>query len=181
MKQIVAISGSLRKESFNSALLKAAVQMSQSICRIDVVSIADIPLFNEDVQLQSGIPKTVSDIKDKLTAADALLLVSPEYNHSIPGPLKNAIDWMSRPNSDVAKVFANKAVGLIGTTPGVSGTRFAQTAWLPVFRVLGMRAYFGKTFFLSDAKKAFDPQLQLIDPLSQKLLAEYMSEFVKFI
>lgn len=83
-------------------------------------------------------------LKDRIAAADGLLLVTPEYNNSIPGVFKNAIDWLSRPASDIGRVFDGKPVGLIGATPGGMGTPFSQTAWLPVLRTLGTRPFFGK-------------------------------------
>src|ERR1700733_985115 len=99
MAKIIGISGSLRRASFNAALLRAAVELAPSGSTIEIASIRDIPLYDADVEAQ-GIPSAVVALKEKVVAADALLLVTPEYNNSIPGVFKNAIDWLSRPSTD---------------------------------------------------------------------------------
>ena len=136
---IVGISGSLRRGSFNSMLLRAAVELAPADAKIEVGSIREIPLYDGDVEAEQGIPKPVQALKDQIIAADGLLLVTPEYNNSIPGVFKNAIDWLSRPPADIARVFANRPVALMGATPGGGGTMLAQTAWLQVLRTLGTR------------------------------------------
>src|SRR5437868_5870404 len=119
--KILGISGSLRKGSFNTMLLNAAVKLAPAGTTIEVASIRDIPLYDGDVE-SAGFPPAVQTLKDKVIAADALLIVTPEYNNSIPGVAKNAIDWLSRPPADVPRVFSGKPVGLIGATPGQGGT-----------------------------------------------------------
>ena len=101
MTAIVGISGSTRRGSFNSALLRAAAAAMPEGAELRIESIADIPLYNGDVEAQQGIPAPVARLKDAIAAADGLLLVTPEYNNSIPGVAKNAIDWLSRPPADV--------------------------------------------------------------------------------
>src|SRR6202035_1964301 len=112
MAKILGISGSLRRASFNAALLRAAVELAPAGSSITVASIRDIPLYDADVEAQ-GIPASVVELKEKVVAADALLLVTPEYNNSIPGVFKNVIDWLSRPPADVPRVFVNRPVTLI--------------------------------------------------------------------
>jgi chromate reductase len=181
MSRILGISGSLRKGSFNSALLRAAAEVAPQETQIEIASIAGIPLYNGDDEAEHGTPDVVTTLKDQIIAADGLLLVTPEYNNSMPGVFKNAIDWATRPPKDTARVFANKPVGLIGATPGMGGTRFAQTAWLPVFRTLGMRAWFGKQLYLGGAGQVFDAEGKLVDEKIKRLLTEYMAGFAAFV
>ena len=181
MTTIIGISGSLRKASYNAALLRTAVKLAPAELKIDVESIRDIPLYDGDVEAETGIPPAVAALKDRVGAADGLLLVTPEYNGSIPGVFKNAIDWLSRPASDIPRVFGMKAVGLIGATPGPAGTRLSQAAWLPVLRQLGTQPWFGKTLFLANAGQAFDAGGALTDPKLQQLLRDYLAGFAKFV
>lgn len=178
--KIIGISGSLRKGSYNSALLRAAAAAAPAGTEVEIASIAEIPLYNGDLEASQGIPASVEALKGKVIAADALLIVSPEYNNSMPGVLKNAIDWMTRPPKDTAKVFANKPVAIIGATPGMGGTRFAQVAWLPVLRTLGTRAWFGKLLYVAGAGQAFDAEGNLVDEKIKKILSELMAGFVDF-
>jgi NAD(P)H-dependent FMN reductase len=181
MAKIVGISGSLRKGSYNSALLRAAAEGAPDGCSVDIASINGIPLYDGDEEDVSGIPAVVAGLKDKIASADGLLLVTPEYNGSIPGVLKNAIDWLTRPPEDISRVFANRPVGIMGATPGQVGTRFSQTAWLPVFRALGMRAWFGKQLYVSGAAGLFDGSGKLTDERTRSRLEAYMSGFTEFV
>ena len=140
---ILGIAGSLRHSSFNDALLRAAAAAAPAGCTVDIASIRGIPLYDGDVEDATGVPEVVETLKERVAAADGLLLVTPEYNNSIPGVLKNAIDWLSRPASDVPRVFGNRPIALMGATPGRGGTILAQAAWLPVLRTLGTRPWFG--------------------------------------
>ena len=110
-----------------------------------------------------------------------LLLVTPEYNNSIPGPFKNAIDWLSRPASDIARVFGGKPVALMGASPGRFGTLSAQTAWLPVFRVLGLRPWFATPLYISSVHKAMDEQHRLADPDTRERLRKFLAGFAAFV
>lgn len=178
---VIGIAGSLRKSSYNAALLRAAIQQAPSDLSIETASIADIPLYDGDVEQESGIPAPVAALKDSIAAADGLLLVTPEYNNSIPGVFKNAIDWLSRPPKDIARVLGDKPVALMGATPGGGGTRLAQLAWLPVLRTLGMRPWFGQPLYVASASKAFDAAGELIDAQLRERLADYLRGFAAFI
>lgn len=181
MTTILGISGSLRKASYNTALLHAAVELAPEGVRLEAAGIHGIPLYDGDVEATQGIPEAVVELKDRVAAADGLLLVTPEYNNSIPGPFKNAIDWMSRPATDSARVFGGKPVALIGASPGRFGTISAQTAWLPVFRVLGMKPWLGMTFYLSAAHKTLDDGHRLADPETRERLRKFLAGFAAFI
>ena len=180
MTTILGMAGSLRRDSLNAALLRAAAELAPADCTVEIASIKGIPLYDGDVESASGIPSSVADLKERIAAADGLLLVTPEYNNSIPGVCKNAIDWLSRPSSDIPRIFGNRPVGLIGATPGVGGTRLAQSAWLPVFRTLGMRPWFGRQLYVAGAGKIFDDFGALVDDRVRGLLQSYMTGFAQF-
>lgn len=181
MAKIVGIAGSLRKASFNAALLRAAQTLAPKGTEVEIASIASIPLYNGDLESELGIPEAVTALKEQIAGADGLLIVTPEYNSSIPGVLKNAIDWLSRPAKDIARVFGDKPVAIMGATPGMAGTRLAQMAWLPVLRALGTRAWFGKQLYVSSAGQAFDAEGTLTDEKVKKLLTELMVSFAVFV
>ncbi|MBI3562750.1 MAG: NAD(P)H-dependent oxidoreductase [Gammaproteobacteria bacterium] len=181
MATILGIAGSLRQASYNAALLRTAAELAPSGHTIEIASIKDIPLYDGDLEAEQGIPVLVAALKDRIAAANGLLLVTPEYNNSIPGVFKNAIDWLSRPASDIGRVFGNKPVGLIGVTPGGMGTTLSQTAWLPVLRTLGTRPFFSKSLYVSSAGKIFDAQGRLTDNEVRTRLRTYIEQFTAFV
>jgi NAD(P)H-dependent FMN reductase len=180
MTTVVGIAGSLREKSYNRALLRAAQALAPDGCTLEIQSFAGFPVYDGDLEASQGVPGVVESVKARIAAADGLLLVSPEYNNSLPGAFKNAIDWLSRPPKDQARVFARLPVALIGASPGRGGTRFAQTAWLPVFRTLGLRPWFDKVLYMGDAAKSFDAELRLVDDKIESLLRDYVHGFFAF-
>jgi NAD(P)H-dependent FMN reductase len=181
MATIIGIAGSLRRASFNAALLRAAAGLAPEGTRIDIASIREIPLYDYDVESEQGIPRVVADLKDRIAAADGVLLATPEYNNSIPGVLKNAIDWLSRPVKDIPRIFGGKPVALMGATPGRGGTALAQAAWLPVLRTLGTRPWFGRRMQIAEAAKVFDPSGELVDARVREELTAFMLELAQFL
>lgn len=181
MPHIVGIAGSLRPGSYNASLLRAAAECAPPGVEVEIASIRGIPLYDGDAEQREGIPDSVRQLKEHIAAADGLLLVSPEYNNSIPGVFKNAIDWLSRPASDIPRVFGDRAVAIIGATPGPGGTILAQAAWLPVLRTLGMRLWTGSRLYVSAAGKAFDPEGLLLDEQVRERLKGFMAGFGAFI
>jgi NAD(P)H-dependent FMN reductase len=181
MARIVGIAGSLRKASFNAALLRAAAELAPAGTEVEIATIAGIPLYNGDLESERGIPAPVAALKDKIAAAGGLLLATPEYNNSMPGVLKNAIDWLTRPAKDIPRVFGDKPVAIMGATPGRGGTRLAQNAWLPVLRTLGTRAWFGKQLYIAGAAQVFDAEGRLVDETVKKLLSDFMAGFAAFV
>jgi NAD(P)H-dependent FMN reductase len=180
MIEIAGIAGSLRQGSYNRALLRAAAELMPEGAVMNVLSIDDVPLYHGDVEAK-GIPAAVVTLKDALASAAGLVLATPEYNNGIPGVLKNAIDWMSRPAADIPRVFGGKAVALLGATPGGWGTVFAQTAWLPVLRTLRMRLWTAQgPFYVSGAAKVFDPSGP-VDAELRERLRKYMAAFVDHV
>jgi NAD(P)H-dependent FMN reductase len=180
VSHIVGISGSLRRHSYNSGLLRAAAEMLPDGTTLEIGSIADIPLYNGDVEAE-GMPAAVLALKEQVAAADGLLLVTPEYNNGIPGVFKNAIDWLSRPSSDIPRVFGGKPVALIGASLGNFGTILSQSAWLPVLRTLGAEHWAGGRLMVPHAAKAFDADSDLIEEAMRERLRAYLAGFVAHI
>lgn len=181
MTTIIGIAGSLRKGSYNAALLRAAAELAPTGTTFEIGAIKDIPLYDGDLEIAQGIPKSVVALKDRIAAAAGLLLATPKYNNSIPGVFKNAIDWLSRPSADIARVFGGKPVGIVGATPGGMGTVLSQAAWLPVLRMLGTRPFFGKSLYVSGAAKGFDVDGNLIDAAVREKLRGYLGDFAAFV
>ncbi|PTQ13180.1 NADPH-dependent FMN reductase [Sphingomonas oleivorans] len=178
MTLLIGISGSLRRHSFNAGLLRAAQASAPAGTRLEIAPIADIPLYNADVEEAEGIPPSVTALKEAIAAADGLLLATPEYNNGIPGVFKNAIDWASRPPADIARIFAAKPVAMIGASPGSFGTILAQNAWLPVLRTLGAQLWTGGRLMVPHAAKAFDAEGNLIDETVRTRLGKFIADFV---
>jgi NAD(P)H-dependent FMN reductase len=179
--KILGISGSLRKGSYNTALLRAAVGLMPEGVELEAGSIHGIPLYDGDLEAAEGSPPAVQALKDRILQAQGLLLVTPEYNNSVPGAFKNAIDWLSRPSADIPKVFGDRPVGVIGASPGGFGTILAQNAWLPVLRTLGTRTWFGGRMQVSRAGNVFDAAGELTDEAVRAQLRKYLAGFVDFI
>ena len=129
MTHLIGIAGSLRRHSYNRGLLRAAADVMPVGATLEIAPIDAIPLYNGDEE-EHGVPAPVAALKQAIAAADGLLLVTPEYNNSIPGVFKNAIDWASRPPSDIPRVFRGKPVAVLGASPGGFGTVLAQNGWL---------------------------------------------------
>jgi chromate reductase len=177
LNTILGISGSLRKASYNSALLKAARDLFPAAIKIG--NIQDIPLYNADIEAE-GVPEPVLELKRRVADAPGLLLVSPEYNNSMPGVLKNTIDWLSRPSLDIPNVFHGKRVAVMGASPGRFGTLLAQNAWLPVFRTMGSRYFSEQRLVVSGAAGVFDRDGRLQDESVQQRLEKFVSAFLEF-
>jgi chromate reductase len=180
MTTIIGLSGSLRKNSYNTALLHAAAELMPEGVTLTVKALHGIPLYNGDDEAAHGIPLPVQELKAAIAAADGLLLSTPEYNNSIPGVFKNAIDWLSRPSADIPKIFGEKPVALIGASPGPYGTLLGQSAWLPTLRTLGTKPWFGGRLMVANADKMFDPAGQLTDAALKERLRKFLAGFSRF-
>jgi NAD(P)H-dependent FMN reductase len=181
MATIVGLCGSLRRASYNLMLLRAAAEAAPAGTSIEIASIREIPLYDGDVEAEQGVPASVQQLKDRIAAADGLLIATPEYNNSMPGVLKNAVDWLSRPPADVARVFRGRPVALMGTTPGLGSTNLAQAAWLPVLRTLGMRAWFEGRLGIPGAGKVFDHDGRITDAAVRERLRVFVEGFCAFV
>ncbi len=180
MPRIVGISGSLRKGSFNTSLLRAAEAACPEGAVVEVASIRALPLYDADLEAE-GTPPAVAALKDQIAQADGILIVTPEYNQSIPGVLKNAIDWLSRPAADMRRVFGDKAVAIMGATPGRGGTFLSQAAVLHTLLALGVRPWLGARVHVSGAKDVFGPEGELKDETVSRLVKRFMGEYVEFL
>ena len=181
MTNVIGLAGSLRKGSYNAALLRAAAGLAPAGATVEIASIAGIPIYDGDLEQAEGIPAPVASLKERIAAADGLLLVTPEYNNSIPGVFKNAIDWLSRPPDDIDRLFGAKPVALMGASPGRGGTRLAQIAWLPVLRTLGAQIWSGEPLYVAGAARVFDAEGWLVDETIKKLLTEFLAGFMVFV
>jgi NAD(P)H-dependent FMN reductase len=180
MATIIGLCGSLRRHSFNMMLLRAAADVAPPGTSIQIESIREIPLYDADVEAE-GIPLAVQRLKDRIAEAAGLLIVTPEYNNSIPGVLKNAIDWLSRPASDIPRVFRGRPVALMGATPGGGGTALAQAAWLPVLRTLGTRPWFEGRVMIAGASKVFDSEGRVVDPAMAERIRTFVTGFAECV
>jgi NAD(P)H-dependent FMN reductase len=169
----------LRRGSFNTSLLRAAIELAPAGTTIEFASIHEIPLYNADVEA-AGIPAPVQALKDKVAAAQGLLISTPEYNNSIPGVAKNAIDWLSRPPADVPRIFRNKPIAIMGATPGQGGTILSQAAWLPILATLGTKPWFGGRLRVSGAAKVFDADGKLVDDGIREQLKKFVEGFAAY-
>jgi chromate reductase len=172
--RILALCGSLRKGSYNRSLLRALEETPPPGCVIEEASVAELPLFNQD--LESALPPPVQKLKHLVKASDAVLFCSPEYNYSIPGPLKNAIDWASRPYGDNS--WKGKPAAVLSASPGMLGGARMQYQLRQCFVFLEMPAFGPPEFMLPKAATKFNEQGRLSDPESRRLLEGFMSSFV---
>lgn len=138
---LIAISGSLRKASFNTRLASLIAERSPDGVDVDVQTLHGIPLYDGDDEAEHGIPEAVETLRGRIKAADGLIIVTPEYNAAMPGVLKNALDWLTRPGSEMKPTFGHRPTGLVGATPGAWGTAFAQAGALINLRQLGCNVF----------------------------------------
>ena len=180
MTTLIGLSGSLRKGSYNASLLRAAAASMPEGADLAIESIRGIPLYDGDVEAEQGVPAQVAALKDRIASSGGVLLVTPEYNNGIPGVFKNAIDWLSRPGSDIARVFGGLPVAVIGASPGGFGTILAQAGWLPVLRTLGTAPWFGGRLQVSRAGSVFDASGAIVDAKIAEAVRGFMAGFVAF-
>ena len=172
--QILGIAGSLRKGSYNRAALRAAQQLAPDTARIDIFELHGIPVFNQDEE--GNLPPKVAALKDAVRAADAILIVTPEYNYSVPGMLKNAIDWASRPYGQSA--WEGKPVAVMGAAAGPLGSARAQYHLRQTFVFLNMYPVNRPEVMISSAQEKFDEQGNLTNEASRKLIRQLLENLV---
>jgi chromate reductase len=174
--KVLGLSGSLRKGSFNTALLRAAIELAPAGMSIEEHSLADIPMYDEDVR-QAGYPAPVLALRQAVAAADALLFVTPEYNYSIPGMLKNAIDWVSRPPEPP---FAGKPAAIMSTSGGILGGARAQYHLRQIFVFIDVHALNKPEVIVPHAQDKFDAELRLTDDPTRKAIAAQLEALAKW-
>lgn len=168
--KILGISGSLRKGSYNSATLHAAIELAPPDVQIEIGDISQFPLYNADVQAQ-GIPEAVQKLGAQMRAADGVLLVTPEYNYSVSGVMKNAIDWLSRLKD---QPFAGKPVAICGASMGTLGTARAQYHLRQIGVYLDMRILNKPEVMIGQAHERFDAAGKLTHDATRKHLGDLL-------
>src|SRR5438093_12719614 len=162
-------------------LLRAAVELAPAGTTIEIGSIRDIPLYDGDVEASTGVPASVQALKDRIAGAEGLLIATPEYNNSVPGVAKNAIDWLSRPPADIPRVFGGKAVAIAGASPGAFGTVLSQNAWLPVFKTLGSELWSGGRLLGPLAATLIGDDGELRDAATRENIRRFIDGFVAHV
>ena len=171
---ILGIAGSLRKQSYNRGLLRAASQLTPEGVTLETFDLEGIPPFNQDND--TSPPQRVALLKSSIRAADAILLATPEYNYSVPGVLKNAIDWASRPYGDNS--WDDKPVAVMGASLGALGTARAQYHLRQMFVFLNMHAMNGPEVMVSNASQKFDQQSELVDEKTRQYVRTLLANLV---
>jgi chromate reductase, NAD(P)H dehydrogenase (quinone) len=168
---VLALCGSLRRASYNMAVLRAAQELAPEGLRIEISDLAAIPLFNEDVRL-AGFPQVVVALREAIRGADALLFACPEHNYSVPGVLKNAIDWVSRPPD---QPFAGKPAAVLGASTGVTGTARAQHHLRQIGVAVDLRFLNRPEVRIGSAAERFDAQGHLTNETSRQLIGKQLA------
>ena len=169
--KVLGICGSLRKASFNMAALRTAIELKPAGMSVEVADISQIPLYNEDVRAQ-GFPPPVQKLRDQIAAADALLFACPEYNYSMSGVLKNAIDWASRPPD---QPFAGKACAILGAAAGMAGSARAQGDLRRAMVFLDMHPLNKPEVLIGQAQAKFDESGKLTDEAAKGFIRDMMA------
>ncbi len=172
--KILGISGSLRKDSLNTAALRAAQQLVPAGSTLEIFSLAEIPIYNEDVR-GNGHPAPVQKLRDAIKAAEAVVIACPEYNYSFSGVLKNAIDWASRPPE---QPFDGKKIALLGASPGMLGTSRAQYHLRQVFIFMNGKILNKPEVFIAAADKKFDDKGNLTDEKTREVIGKMLAALV---
>ena len=172
---ILGIPGSLRKASYNKAALRAAQKMVPQGVRLDLFDLDGIPVYSQDDE--GHPPQRVVEFKQRIRAADAILFATPEYNYSIPGALKNAIDWASRPYGDSA--WTGKPVGMMSASIGLFGGMRAQYHLRQCFVFLNMLALNQPEVAIGNAAQRFDEQGNLTDDTARQLIAQLLANLAE--
>jgi chromate reductase len=172
--KILGLAGSLRRASYNRAALRAAQSLVPADATLETIELDGIPGFSQDDE--KSPPPRVVELKARVRAADAILIVTPEYNYSVPGVLKNAIDWASRPYGDSA--WTGKPVALMGASVGTLGTARAQYHLRQTFVFLDMYPLNKPEVMISNAAQRFDEQGNLTDEKTRELIGQLLASLV---
>jgi len=176
--KLTALSGSLRKQSFNTRLGRLLENVADDHVEVQVADLHGIPLYNGDEEDAHGIPSAVTELREKIKASDGLIIITPEYNASMPGVLKNGLDWLTRPGEEMKPTFGKRPTALAGATPGAWGTAHAQSSALINLRQLGVNL-FPDYLRVSRAHELLDDHE--VDSKLKSQAAKWLENFVKFI
>lgn len=172
-RTVLAFSGSLRKASINSGLVRAIAAQAPAGMEIEIIDIGTLPLYNQDLEEQ--YPANIAALKEKIRAAAGILIATPEYNRSIPGALKNLFDWTSRPYGEDA--WSGKAVAVVGASLGPIGTALAQYHLKQILNYLGAHVMGQPEFYVGTASDKFTPSGDLIDEKTKGYIARLLTAF----
>jgi chromate reductase len=175
-KKYIAISGSLRKESYNSALLKAVQSSAPEGVTIEIADISTFPLFSQD--LETEFPAVVQNLKDKIIASDGVIFATPEYNRTVPGVLKNVIDWLSRPYG--MNALAGKSALVMGASIGPIGTAVAQSHLKQILLYLDMKVIGQPEFYMGTAQNKFDGEGVLTDETTKEHIVKALNKLINW-
>jgi chromate reductase, NAD(P)H dehydrogenase (quinone) len=176
--RVIGVAGSLRAGSYNRALLRAAQEMAPDALRIEVADLIDLPMFNADVDAR-GTPASVTELRILIRDADALLLVTPEYNHGVPGVLKNAIDWLSQPLR--GNVLEGKPTAIMGASTGLAGTARAQSQLRQSFVLTNTPVMLQPEVLVGRAQERFDTGGRLTDEPTRRFLGLFLDQFAAWL
>jgi chromate reductase len=176
--RICGLAGSLRQGSYNRALLRAAKALAPPGLVIDVFDLVEVPLYNGDVEA-AGDPPGVAALKAAIRGAHGVLFVTPEYNHGVPGVMKNALDWASRPPREA--VMNAKPVGIIGASPGITGSARGQSQLRQAFEFTNSYCMPQPEVLVFKAHEKFDAQGELTDEPTRQFLARYLVAFEAWV
>ena len=176
--QVVGIAGSLRPGSYNMALLRAAQEIAPDTMQIRIHELSEIPFFREDVE-RTGIPTAVARLREAVGACDGFLVATPEYNHGVPGVMKNAFDWLSRPPGK--SVLIGKPSAIVGASPGQTGTARAQSQLRQSFVFTNTPVLLQPEILVGRAHEKFDSDGHLTDTATRQVLARFVEAFAAWI
>lgn len=182
VRRVLCLAGSLRRDSWNRRLLQAAVVQAPATLQLDVYdALSAVPLFDEDLeQREPAGPAGVQALRAAIAAADGLIIATPEYNHAMPGVLKNALDWLSR-ESPAGEVLSEKPVGVLGASSGPWGTRLAQASLRQVLHACGALVMPAPTLFVANAASRFDADSALTDLATVQSLQSFTLAFERWM
>jgi chromate reductase, NAD(P)H dehydrogenase (quinone) len=175
---VLGFAGSLRRGSYNRALLRAAREETPAGMKLDIFEIGEIPLYNEDVEAE-GNPEPVARFKQAIREADGLLIATPEYNHGVPGVTKNAIDWASRPPRQAP--LGGKPVAILGASPGITGTARGQSQLRQAFEFTNSYCMPQPEILVYQAHQKFDEEGRLTDAKTREYLGKFLVAFGKWM
>ena len=181
MTTIIGLSGSLRRASYQTAILNLAAAHMPAGVTLKVRTLHGVPLYDGDEEAATGSPPAVAALKDEIAAAQGLFITVPEYNNSFAGVLKNGLDWLSRPPGEAKRVFTGKPVAIAGATAGNFATLQAQTAMLPILRVLGAELWTGSRLAIAKANAGIDAEGKVTDPEMQKQIIAFAQGFAAWV
>ncbi|WP_424810843.1 NADPH-dependent FMN reductase [Roseococcus sp. YIM B11640] len=178
--KVLAICGSLRAASYNRSLLRTAAELAPAGMEVEMAEIRGIPVFDEDLE-KEGMPEAVAELRLRAKAADGLLIGCPEYNYGIAGPLKNAVDWLSRPHGEPRTPFINRPVAILGASMSLIGTARAQAQLRQTLQGCGALTMPSPEVYVIRAQDKFDAEGKLTDQQTRDAVGRLMAAFGTWI